>query len=184
MERGAKQELATIAGRVRHASDDFDAARVEKAEVLLKAIADDPRGTLRKLRKLPEGVDVLIDAWHDLRHGLARERRPGWGQKDGVTMAHLLGFGDSAAEVDWLGALTRATWGDFHSLAACDGGELDREARKAWARGLLIARIDEEIAELEAHFLTLDHATVELDRAEAGDRALFDPSKVASLARR
>ena len=184
MERGAKQEFAAVAERARHASEVFDAERVAKAEQLFKAIGDDPRGILRKLRKLPEGIDILVDAWHDLRHGLAREYRPGWSQKKGVAMAHLLGFLETDAEVDWLGVLSRATWGDFNALAACDGGDLDREARQAWARSLLLARIDEEIAELEAHYLTLDHATIELDRAEAGDRALFDPSKEACLARR
>jgi hypothetical protein len=184
MERGAKQEFAAVAERARHASDAFDAERVEKAEQLFKEIGDDPRGKLRKLRKLPEGVEVMIDAWQDLRGGLAREFRPGWSQKQGETMANMLGFRDNEPEVAWVGALTRATWADFNGLNPEDGGDLDREGRKAWARGFLIARIDEEIAELEAHSLTLDHATVELDRAEAGDRALFDPSKEATLARR
>jgi hypothetical protein len=184
MERGAKQEFAAVAERARHASDVFDAERVEKAEQLFQEIGDDPRGKLRKLRKLPEGVKVMIDAWQDLRDGLAREFRPGLSQKQGVTMAHLLGFRDNNPEVAWVEALTKATWADFNGLNPEDGGDLDREGRKAWARGFLITRIDEEIAELDVHYLTLDHATVELDRAEAGDRALFDPSKQASLARR
>jgi hypothetical protein len=184
MERGAKQEFAAVAERVRHASEVFDAERVEKAEQLFKELGDDPRGKLRKLLKLPEGVEVLLDAWHDLRDDLAREFRPGLSQKQGVTMANLLGFRDNQAEVAWVEALTKATWADFNGLAACDGGDLDREGRKAWARARLLEAIDQEIAELDAHYLTLDHATLALDRAEAGDRALFDPSKQACLARR
>ena len=58
------------------------------------------------------------------------------------------------------------------------------EARKAWARDRLIERIDAEIAGLESHFETLDFETIELDRAESGERALFDPSREACLARR
>jgi hypothetical protein len=48
----------------------------------------------------------------------------------------------------------------------------------------LIERIDAEIAGLEAHLETLDFEMIEQDRAEAGERALFDPSKEAALARR
>ena len=85
-----------------------------------------------------------------------------------MTMANLLGFLANDAEVAWVDSLSRATWGRLQQVGEfVTGGDLDREARKAWARGLLIKRIDEEIAELEAHYLTLDHATVELDRAES-----------------
>ena len=45
-------------------------------------------------------------------------------------------------------------------------------------------RIDEAVAELEAHRETLDLESIELDRAEAGDVAWFDPSREATLARR
>jgi hypothetical protein len=184
MERGAKQEFAAVAERVRHASDDFDAERVERAQELLKAIGDDPRGNLRKLLKSPEGVNVLIEAWQDLRADLTREPSPGWGMKQGATMVSLLGCREKDAGVARVGALTRANWADFHALATSDGEGLDREARQAWARHQLLERIDEEIAGLEAHFETLDFETIELDRAGAGARALFDPSKAASLARR
>jgi hypothetical protein len=184
MERGVKQEFAAVAERARHASDNFDAERVARAELLLKSIGDDIRGNLKKLRKSPEGVDVLLEAWQDLRDKLGRELRPGLGMADGVTMANLLGYKDTDAGVAWVGALTRATWADFNALMASEGGELDRDARKAWARGMLLEQIDAEIAELNEHFETLDFATIELDRAEAGARALFDPSKEASLARR
>ena len=48
----------------------------------------------------------------------------------------------------------------------------------------MIERIDGEIAELEAHRASLDHAMLELDRREAPGRAMFDDSKAATLARR
>jgi hypothetical protein len=184
MERGAKQEFAAVAERVRHASDDFDAERLEHAQELLKAIGDDPRGNLRKLLKSPEGVNVLIEAWQDLRADLTREPGPAWSLKHGATMISLLGCREKDAEAARVESLTRATWAEFNTLAASDGEGLDRDARQAWARNQLLERIDGEIAELEAHFETLDFETIELDRAGAGARALFDPSKEASLARR
>jgi hypothetical protein len=184
MERGAAQEFATVAERVRHAAEEFDVARVEKAEQLLKSISDDPRGNLRKLLRLPKGVDVLVDAWDDLRADLTRDPRPLWTPAHLATMANLLGLRDVDVSGSRIQILTSATWGDPFTLADCDGASLDRDARKSWARDQLVERIDEEIAKLEAHFQTLDLETIEQDRAEAGARASFDPSKEATLARR
>ena len=95
-----------------------------------------------------------------------------------------MGFRDDEARAARKGRLTRATWADFSGLAETDGASLEREARQAWARTQLLEWIDQEIAGLEENYLTLDFETIELDRAGAGDRALFDPSKEASLARR
>ncbi len=83
-----------------------------------------------------------------------------------------------------LGALSRGFWGDFEALD--DGGDddLDEEFRRGWAKAMLFERIDAEIAGLEAHRETLDFELIEIDRAEAGARALFDSSKDATLARR
>jgi hypothetical protein len=72
--------------------------------------------------------------------------------------------------------LSMAIQGDFAGLADRDGGSLDEDAREAWARGQLVERIDAQIAGLQAHYETLDFETIDLDRDEAGDRALFDPS--------
>ncbi len=75
--------------------------------------------------------------------------------------------------------LTRATRGEFQRLAESDGGELDREARQAWARGQLVERIDAEIAKLEEHFVDLDVEKIEQDRAEAGDRVVHPVAEAA-----
>jgi hypothetical protein len=184
MERGARQELAAIAVRVRHAADDFDEERIERAEQLLEQIGDDPRGNLRRLKKMPEGVIRLGRAWKDLRADLAREPKPSWTASHLVRAAHLIGTREEDARGSRLGALSRAIWGDFEGLADHEGRGLDDDARKAWARARLLERIDAEVAGLEAHLETLDFEMIEQDRAEAGDRALFDPSREAALARR
>jgi hypothetical protein len=80
--------------------------------------------------------------------------------------------------------LSRGVWGDFEALAHHEGGQLEDDARQAWARTKLIERIDAEVAALEIHRDTLDFELIELDRSEAGARALFDPSREATLARR
>ncbi len=79
-ELAADHENATIARNVRHAADDFDEARIDQARALLGGLADDPRHVLRKLKKRPEGIDVLIEAWCDLRDDLASDPEPVWGE--------------------------------------------------------------------------------------------------------
>ena len=81
------------------------------------------------------------------------------------------------------GALAGA-WGDFQSPTPHEAAGLDEDARRAWARARLVERVDEEVAGLEAHRESLDFESIEQDRLEAGDRALFDPSTEACLARR
>jgi hypothetical protein len=184
MERGAKQETAAIAARVRHAADDFDEARFEEAERLFDGLADDPRINLRRLRKSPEGVDRLIVAWQELRADLTRDPKPTWTASHLETAANLTGLRVDHARGSRIGALSRAVWGDFEALADHDGRGLEDDARRAWARARLLERIDAEVAALEAHLETLDFEMIEQDRAEAGDRALFDPSREAALARR
>ena len=184
MERGVRHESAALNYRVRHAADDFDEARIDQAQRTFDALADDPRGNLRKLRKSPEGVDRLALAWQDLRADLDRDGRPTWTASHLETAANLTGLKVDHARNIRIGALSRAVWGDFEALADGEGGHLEEDARKSWARAKLIDRIDAEIGALEIHRDTLDFEMIELDRSEAGARALFDPSREATLARR
>jgi hypothetical protein len=184
MERGARQESAAIAARVRHAADDFDEARFDEAERLFDGLADDPRINLRKLRKSPEGVDRLVVAWQELRADLTRDPKPLWTASHLETAANLTGLKVDHARGSRIGALSRGVWGDFAGLADHEGGQLEDDAHKAWARARLLERIDAEVAALEIHRDTLDFEMIELDRSEAGDRALFDPSREATLTRR
>jgi hypothetical protein len=184
MERGAKQESAALAVRVRHAEEAFDEERVDRAEQLFEGLSEDPRGVLRKLRRMPEGVDRLVAAWDELRADLTRESRPTWTAAHMEKAANLAGLRGEDARGSRLGALSRATWGDFEALSDREGAGLEEDARKAWARARLVERIDEAVADLEEHLETLDFEGIELDRAGAADVALFDPSREATLARR
>jgi hypothetical protein len=183
-ERAARQELAQLSMRVRHAADDFDEGRLAEASRLFEALGDDPRDNLRRLRKSPEGVDRLVDAWRDLRADLTADPKPIWTAASLEEAANLTGLKVQHARASRLGALSRGSWGDFGGLVDEDGEGLDDEPRRAWSRAALLGRVDAEIAGLEAHRETLDFETIEMDRAEAGDRAIFDPSKEATLARR
>jgi hypothetical protein len=184
METAVKQESAATAKNVRHATDEFDEERKRDADTLYEGLGDNPRNNFRKLSKFPEGIERLIDAWRDLRDDLTADPKPIWADAQLEEAAHLLGLKARHARGSRIGALSRGFWGDFGGLGAVDGGDLDEEARRAWAKAALIEKIDTEIDALEAHYQTLDFETIELDRAEAGARALFDDSKGATLARR
>ena len=188
MERAAEQETAATSMRVRHAAEAFDDERIEAAELLFKTLADDPRAALRKLKRTPEGVERLIDAWTDLRADLAIDPEPEWRAEHLELAANLTGLKARHARSSRLGALSRALRGDFAAIGDSDGdgdgAGLDDGFRKAWVRDQLFERIDAEIAALEAHHETLDFETFAVDRAEAGARALFDASKPSGLARR
>jgi hypothetical protein len=184
MERGAKQEFAAVASRVRNAASDFDEARYQRAEDLLLGLGENPRGNLRRLLKMPEGVELMIQSWNDLRSDLNREGKPLWTSAHLVEAAGLLGIREEDARTSPIGQLSKGVWGDFANDIEDESGDLDQDVSKAQARSKLLETIDEEIATLEELYETLDFETIALDRAEAGPRGFFDPSKEASLARR
>jgi hypothetical protein len=183
MEKAVRWEFAEQAKNVRHAADDFDEARHDQADALFEALGQDPRRCLRKLMRMPEGLDLLAEAWGDLRAVLVGDE-PAWTAEHFETAAHLLGLKPDHARPTRFGALSRGVWGDFRGLNPEDLARLDADQRQDWCRERLVERIDEEISALEAHRGTINLEAIALDRAEAGDRATFDLSKGGCLARR
>jgi hypothetical protein len=184
MDRAAEHESAAVANNVRNAIDKYDEERLNLAATQFENLHEDPRNNLRRLRKSPEGVDLLIDGWCDLRSDLLADPKPTWTAAHLEQAAHMMGYHTRHARTSRVGTLSRGFWGDFGGLHECDGGQLPDAARQKWARSALIALIDGEIAALEAHRETLDFETIEQDRQEAPSRALFDSSKEACKARR
>ncbi len=133
---------------------------------------------------MPEGVDRMIDEWNDLRNDLIIRPKPDWTAEHLERAGNLIGLKARHAPASRLGQLSRGIWGDLSDLGDDEGAGLDEAFRREWARSELIGAIDAEIAALEAHYETLDFETLAIDRAEAGQRALFDASKPACLARR
>jgi hypothetical protein len=184
MERAAEQEIAAVASRVRNAASEFDEARYQRAEELLLGLGENPRGNLRRLLKMPEGIELMIQSWNDLRSDLTREGKPLWTAAHLVEAAGLMGIRDEDSRRSPIGQLSKGVWGEFASDIEDESEDFDQEVAKAQAVAKLLEKIDDEIADLEELYETLDFETIALDRAEAGPRASFDPSKEASLARR
>ena len=183
LERSTRAESASIARLVRHAEADHDDQMMDDAEDLFDGLAETPRKNLRRLRRTFEGLTLLIEAWTNLRLALVRPGRT-WTPEHLVRAAHLMGLTEEAARLRQVGRLSDAILGDFSGLGRDEGAGLADDARRAWAVGQMTKLIQDEAAELEAHAQTLDEDAFAMDRAEAGERAWFDPSSEASLARR
>jgi hypothetical protein len=184
MEQCARREEEATASRVRHAAEVFDFDRVDRAEELFDTLADDPRGHLRLLRRMPEGVDRLLEAWGELREVLTQSIRPTWTDSHRELAANLLGKRpeqDLGSRVDLLG---RAVRGESVDLADPEWARLDPEGRLGWAVARLVERIDSVILDLREHRESLDLESLDLDRLGAPGVALFDSSRDATLARR
>ena len=183
-ERAADRESAAIAGRVRHAVDDFDDERLDRVDALFDSLADDPRRALRRLKRMPEGVDRLVDAWSELGDDLMLDVPGAWTPSHGDRATLLTGQVPGKAWGSRVEAWSRAALGDFAGLDPSEGAGLDPEGRRHWAKDQLLGRVAAELAALAEAREAIDLGALELDRIEAPDRALFDPSKEAALARR
>jgi hypothetical protein len=182
MDRCSNHEAVAIAHARRHAMDRHDDAREDEANNLFTALGEDPRINLRRLKRMPEGIALLIEAWKGLRAELTRQPRPRWTPWHRERAENLIGNRSDHNPYSDIGDLSQQIWG-------APSGPLEEEnpsdeAAKAKGRARMIERIDAEIAALEKHDKTLDRAMLDLDRREAPARAIFDDSKAAQLARR
>ncbi|WP_435019358.1 hypothetical protein TA3x_001254 [Tundrisphaera sp. TA3] len=187
LDKCGRHDAAMTAQRVRDAARARDAAR--RAEVNdLGAILDiDPDRAVTRMLETPEGIDGLIEAWQVLRGKLDRPKTPKspeWSVHDDRRVDHLLGRHPGMHPPTPFDPILRALRGDFSGLRDDQGAGLSRNARKRWAREQLARLIDDEVQALRELRPLIDDEAEAADRAEAGDRALFDPSKEAQLARK
>jgi len=181
VERCARNERAENEHHVDHAGAAFDEARLAEVDAAMSRIGHEPATFARKLRSMPEGVDRMIAELLDLREELNTGR---WDNRHGERVAHLTGARFLDVPVNRVRALSEAISGDFEHLRPGEGEGLAHAERIDWARNAMADRIDLELERLLADREALDLAAIERDRAGAAERALFDPSKEATLARR
>ena len=175
LERAAIQEAAALAERVRHAEGDFDDRRAEAVESAFAALALDPAGSVRRLRRTPEGVDRLIDAWQGLAADLRRPSGLRWDDARAQLVDRLMGRSPSELSASVAAELSRAI---------CEPASSAGPGAAAEGRDRMLDLIGREVAKLVEHRGTIDREAIEADRLGAADRALFDPSAEATLARR
>jgi hypothetical protein len=168
LEKCDKRESAATAVRVRQSAFDFEDGRIADVEALFGGLEVDPAGSVRKLRRTPEGVDRLIQGWDRVRARLTHPDRVAWHLGDRDRIGRLSGMPEGVAG-SRIAHLSRAIGGDFSALEPHDG-----------AGGQLIALIDGEIAALRAHRESFGANFTAIERAEAADIALFDDSNEAT----
>jgi hypothetical protein len=171
MERCATGELAATASRVRHAITTFDHDREDDVEDLFDTIAVDPRKHVRMLKRMPEGIDRLVEGWDELRANLTGPAGPRWDESDQATATAMLGVRPGQFDARLIEDLSKMVRHDDESLRAAALAEL-------------LELIDDQIARLEAHLQTLNFENIELDRVEAPARAWLDLSPEGVRARR
>jgi hypothetical protein len=178
----ARHDKACRDQRVRHAVLEFDDQRLTAPESYLDQIAQEPTTYARRLQESIEGLDLVIAALEALRVDLAVPGR--WGYLHWERAENLLGRRPHAIPATRHSALCQAAMGDFRALQPEDGAGLTEWERRAWAAEQLAAELAARIERLKARRAELDPEAVDQDRAEAGDRALFDPSPAAVLFRK
>ncbi len=169
---------------VRHALEKFDDERLAFVEGLAAKIYTEPATSFRRLQMSPEGIDWLLGEWEILRADLLNPDRDCWTGGHQMHFDALLGRNPGGYRMGRTKALTDAMDGSFHLLDKSDGEGLERPARAAWAKAELTRQIDVEMARLKEVRSRINVNAIAKDRAEAADRALFDPSPAAILARK
>ena len=173
-----RYNAAATAFRVRRAVEQFDLDRQAEVNHLYSWIRSEPATYAQRLRESPEGIDRLVLAWESLRDEIAHPIDPRWNSDHLLLAESLLGraaneVGDSAFAI-----ATHAYLNNYFPRVEVDRefAPLTNAERQVCARARLAALIEAEIAGLAAERANLDFDTIELDRAEAADRALVDPS--------
>ncbi len=182
--RCERAEVAATAERVRDAAINFDHRQLDGVERLVQMLAGDPAGCVRRLRVTPAGVEWLIGNWTDLKLDLLDDEHDRWTHHHINRVDNLLGLHPDNFRPTRVQALSSACRGEFRDLDAADGPGLGAEDRATWAFRELVRIIDAEVDALKTHLATMDTTTLAQNRAEADERALFDPSREATLARR
>ena len=184
MDRCARQEAASLSEKVRHAVDAYDEAQLAEIAGLADRLASEPETATRWLRKTSGGITWMLARWEELRLVLNDRDRDEWADEHRMAAEGLVGRKLDKVRPSRWAALTDGLDGIWDGLDAADGLGLDDEARRVWARKALDTMIAAEIDGLREALGRIDIEAETDDRAGAADRALFDNSKEAILARR
>ena len=126
----------------------------------------------------------MIVIWSSLREDLVLGVQPLWTHSHKLIAEQLSGRIPEGIGYSRIDALSRAMHCDFRNLPREESDLLTLENCQRWGGARMLEIVDTRLAELREHRATLDLASIAIDRAEAGERALFDASKEAVLARK
>ena len=184
LQRCQRFDVATLSKRVRHAVESFNQERAAEINRAIDRLDQEPEIVVERLRSDPDGLDWMIHQWQSLRQALTHGDGLGFGTSELTTMHNLMGepFDRRMSSRGW--PMVQAIRGCFDNLDPAEVAGLPDGSKPEWARGQLLATIDEQVSALKGERVLLDTSALKQDQDEAVDRVLFDPSKEAILARR
>jgi len=152
--------------RVRHAATT-STGPLRPADRLLDFDRRRPPRPPPQALEVARGGGPLILAWRSSGRP-DRETRPLWTASHRERAENLTGYRIDEAKGSRIKVLSEAVWGDFGALGDDEGGELDDDDRRVWARGRLVEADRRGSRRLEADRESLDFEAIELDRLGAG----------------
>jgi len=184
LDRSARQEAAALSARIEGAEAAFDDARRAEAERLLREISHAPATNYRRLMASPEGVELMIAAWEEMKIDLEHPEETRWTYSHYHRADYLHGLDAGNVATTAYQAWTHALNGRYELLRPERLEGMDDLARRHHALARLIELVEADIARLRAHRAAMDTRGIEARRILAPDIALFDPSPEAILARK
>ena len=189
VKRAAQHETAAIAANIRHLLDQEREQRLTDADNNLAYLGLETPTRYRRLLATPEGIEVLIGRFEQIRGDIGNPAiRFNYIHSACLENAFGRTFDDKVPTRSR--TLSKALEHEDDFLTDDERDEIETEFPDTdccvalWAAPRMHALIDAEIARLRSIQATLRPATLELDRAEVADRALFSASREAALARR
>jgi hypothetical protein len=183
MDACARREHFQNAERARNAGAAFDDRRRSDAEHMVAWLATEPATFSRRLQQSPEGLDLMIGRWRALESDLLHPAGI-WDMGHYGTALNLTGFRTEEIPRSRLLTLSQVLWGNRSCLTPAESEGKDDLALKIWAREQLARIIAAEIDRLTGLRAAVEESTIARDRAEAPERATFDPSREATLTRK
>ncbi len=184
LERCQRHEAARLGLAVDSAAKAYDDRRMTEVERLLDDIEKDPITNARRLQQTPEGVEHTIRGWQALADDLARTDARLWATGHRERAEALMGRRPLDFPRSRIYVLSQALWFDFSLLDPGEAEGLDDFGKYEYARRQMAALVAGRIELLTGYLARMDHAAAQRARAGAADRALFDASPEAILARK
>jgi len=184
LERCYRLEAARLTLAVDSALRVYDDSRMAEVEGLLDDIERKPYVNAVLLQKTPEGVEHTIRGWQALADDLARTDVRIWGAGHLERAEALTGRRPMDFPRSRIFELSAAMSNNVSMLRPGEVDGLDEQGKYDHARRQLAALVAQRIEDLTGFRERMDLAAAERARQGAADRALFDESTGATLARK
>ncbi len=183
IDRAGQHEAAVLAMAQRHATTEFELARLAEVDRLFDTIETNPREHHRRLQTTVEGVDRLLAALGGVRAQVESGHFKKWSLADRNKVDHLLGGSFTSFPMSRCDVILFALRGNLAHIPAIEQDQMpkDDEARDKYLANELILLVDVECDRLVAVRASIDQAVVTADRLDAARRATLPPTPESIL---